>query len=380
MPEKVLLFIDWYLPGFKAGGPVSSCANMIAALRNEFEFFVVTRNTEYCETTPYAEITPNQWVTRAKNEHVMYLSNVELNEKRIAQLIREFEGNIIYINGIYSKYFSIFPLTAAKSNNKNFKIIVASRGMLARSAIEVKQFKKKVFLTLGKTLGWYKGVIFHATNSKEERDIKNVFGRKTLVKVANNISGLKRLPEKSISKTKNHLRLVSIARIAPEKNLLFLLIALKKVQGIVLLDLFGQIYNEKYWEECKTIIAELPKNIKVNYSGMVNPQDVYTTIQKYHFLVLPSLGENFGHVVAESFIAGRPVLISNQTPWKDLKADNSGFDIPISNAGAWTRTIDSISALNQQEYEVFLQGAVAKGNFIANNNQPVDDHRKLFLL
>lgn len=377
---KVLLFIDWYLPGFKAGGPVSSCANMIAALRNEFEFFIVTRNTEYCETVPYPDIQPNQWVTRDVNEHVMYLSNEELTQKRIAQLIREFDGNTIYINGIYSKYFSIFPLKAAKSSKKDFKIIVASRGMLARSAIEVKQFKKKVFLTLGKTLGWYNGVIFHATNSKEERDIKNVFGRKTIVKVANNISGLFSLPEKSISKTSNHLRLVSIARIAPEKNLLFLLIALQKVKGIVLLDLFGQIYNEKYWEECKAIIADLPKNIKVNYMGMVNPDKVGVTIQKYHFLVLPSLGENFGHVVSESFIAGRPVLISNQTPWKDLKAENAGFDLPLNNAGVWARTIDVLSDMSQQEYDVLLKGATTKGNFITNNKQPVDDHRKLFLL
>jgi len=377
---KILLFIDWYLPGFKAGGPVSSCANMIAALRNEFEFFVVTRNTEYCETKPYPEIPANEWLTRDKNEHVMYLSNDALNQKRIAQIVNDFEGNVIYINGIYSKYFSISPLKAAKKSKKNFKIIVASRGMLSRSAIEVKQFKKKVFLTLGKTLGWYKGVIFHATNTKEERDIKNVFGRNTIVKVVNNISGLNRPPEKLISKTTNHLRLVSIARIAPEKNLLFLLIALQKVKGIVLLDLFGQIYNEKYWEECKAAIGGLPKNVKVNYCGLVNPDNVGATIQKYHFLVLPSLGENFGHVVAESFTAGRPVLISNQTPWKDLKAENAGFDLPLSNSGVWTRTIDSLSDLNQLEFDVFAQGAATKGNFIANNNQPVDDHRKLFLL
>jgi glycosyltransferase involved in cell wall biosynthesis len=377
---KILLFIDWYLPGFKAGGPVSSCANMIAALRNEFEFFVVTRNTEYCETTPYPEIPANEWVTRDKNEHVMYLSNDALNQRRVTQLIKEFDGNIIYINGIYSKYFSVFPLKAAKKIKKDFKIIVASRGMLSRSAIEVKQIKKKVFLALGKTFGWYSGVIFHATNVKEEKDIKSVFGPKTMVQIANNISGLSQLPANSISKTTNHLRLVSIARIAPEKNLLFLLRALQKVKGIVLLDLFGQIYNEKYWEECKVVLAALPKNVKVNYCGMVNPDNVGSTIQKYHFLVLPSLGENFGHVVSESFTAGRPVLISNQTPWKDLKAENAGFDLPLINAGVWTRTIDSLSDLNQQEFDVFAQGAATKGNFIANNNQPVDDHRKLFLL
>ncbi|CAN5434615.1 hypothetical protein BH10BAC1_BH10BAC1_14720 [soil metagenome] len=28
--KKVLIFIDWYLPGYKAGGPRQSVANLVA--------------------------------------------------------------------------------------------------------------------------------------------------------------------------------------------------------------------------------------------------------------------------------------------------------------------------------------------------------------
>ncbi|MBI9061941.1 MAG: hypothetical protein JEZ14_08115 [Marinilabiliaceae bacterium] len=48
MPKKkILIFIDWFLPGYKAGGPVRSMANMVEYLMEEYDFFIVTRNTDY---------------------------------------------------------------------------------------------------------------------------------------------------------------------------------------------------------------------------------------------------------------------------------------------------------------------------------------------
>ena len=51
--KKILIFIDWYLPGYKAGGPIQSVANLVANLKEEFEFSIVTRDTDYCEKLPY---------------------------------------------------------------------------------------------------------------------------------------------------------------------------------------------------------------------------------------------------------------------------------------------------------------------------------------
>ena len=50
---KVLVFIDWYLPGYKAGGPVRSLANLVDHLRGRVDFHIVTRNTEYTESTSH---------------------------------------------------------------------------------------------------------------------------------------------------------------------------------------------------------------------------------------------------------------------------------------------------------------------------------------
>ena len=37
------------------------------------------------------------------------------------------------------------------------------------------------------------------------------------------------------------------------------------------------------------------------------------------FLILPTKGENFGHVIAESLSASLPVIISQNTPWRNLQ-------------------------------------------------------------
>ena len=35
--KRILICMDWYEPGFKAGGPIRSVANIVNALKDEFE-------------------------------------------------------------------------------------------------------------------------------------------------------------------------------------------------------------------------------------------------------------------------------------------------------------------------------------------------------
>ena len=79
---KILIFIDWYFPGYKAGGPVRSCFNMIAHLKLHYEFFVVTGNTEYTESIPYSDIKFNHWLMGPNGEKIMYLDKHHQNKNQ----------------------------------------------------------------------------------------------------------------------------------------------------------------------------------------------------------------------------------------------------------------------------------------------------------
>jgi glycosyltransferase involved in cell wall biosynthesis len=45
---------------------------------------------------------------------------------------------------------------------------------------------------------------------------------------------------------------------------------------------------------------------------------VREVFSRYDAFVLPTLGENVGHVIAESLSASCPVICSDETPWTDL--------------------------------------------------------------
>ena len=68
------------------------------------------------------------------------------------------------------------------------------------------------------------------------------------------------------------------------------------------------------------------------YPGSADHEQVPQIIERYDLFFLPTLGENYGHVIAEALTAGTPVLLSDATPWRNLNSHGIGWDIPL-NAG-----------------------------------------------
>ena len=149
--KRVLIFIDWFLPRTLAGGPIRSVANMIDQLDSGFEFLIITTNRDYNSSKPYDYIIPNKWLKHNGYTKIYYFSKESLNIRNLKKLIDETEHDYVYVNVIYSFFFSILPLTLCEKTK-----IIASRGMLSSQAFSVKRFKKKIFLQVAKILGLYK--------------------------------------------------------------------------------------------------------------------------------------------------------------------------------------------------------------------------------
>lgn len=322
---NILITIDWFLPGTKAGGPVRSVVNMIEQL-GVFNFYIITRNTDYCSTQPYADVTSDAWTQFSSNTWVYYFSAAELDKHNMENVINSIDCSVIYINGIYSKWFSRLPLKIAQK--LNLKTVIATRGMLSPHALAVKSFKKHVFLAVQNALKTYKNVHFHVTHADEKADVESVIVDFQDISIIPNLSRTLDQPKpESIPKLTGEVKLIGLGRIAEEKGTLISLNALQHIKGKVCFDLYGTIYDEVYWKKCQQAIDNLPPNIEVNYKGNLDSDQVIQILSQYHFLLLPSKGENYGHAIVESFIANRPVVISKQTPWKDLKAKNIGYDV-----------------------------------------------------
>src|ERR1051326_2221308 len=158
--KKILLFIDWFTPGFRAGGPIASCVNLIDHLRYEFDFFVVTSDKDYMSDVPYKEIERDKWNVLHNGTCVFYFSERNLSKTAMKELIASLPFDKVYLNGIFSKKFTLLPLKLI-SNDKRKNIVVAARGMLAPSALNIKRNKKKIFLLYAKMTGLFSGITFH---------------------------------------------------------------------------------------------------------------------------------------------------------------------------------------------------------------------------
>jgi glycosyltransferase involved in cell wall biosynthesis len=239
---KVLVFIDWFLPGYKAGGPIRSCVNMMNHL-DDHNFYVVCGDRDYMDTKEYEGITFDKWNELSPNINVKYLSLEKQTKETYKDIIEEGQYDHIYINGIYSKRFSILPLQVARKHS--YPITVSVRGMLKDSAIAVKKIKKTLFLRYARYTGLYKNVTFHVTNNLEKIDVEKRISKNVLTIVAPN------LPKKVVfqgnvppKKSVGSLRILSLARIAPEKNLLFALQTLSNIDPDIKVDF--DIYGSKY--------------------------------------------------------------------------------------------------------------------------------------
>ena len=375
MKKKILIFIDWYLPGYKAGGPIRSCANLVSQMSNEFDFFIATRDTDYMDSLPYKTIKNNSWNKLSDGSSVFYISNNALSKSSIKKIIEEVNPEIIYLNSVFSYWFTILPLIVSK---KKYKVILASRGMFASGAMAIKSFKKNIFLFFSKTFCLYSKVIFQASSKEEEQQIANYFPKSKIIVAPNLPRKISNSKTEIVLKSSGEARLLNIARIAPEKNLLFGLEVLKNVKGKVVFDFYGPIYDNQYWDKCKIAFSNLPQNITVTYKGILNSEDIFNKLNDHHFLFLPSRGENFGHIILEAMSAGMPAIISDTTPWRNLQQKNAGWDISLVKPDEFSKVIDKCVEMNNEEYELLSKGTSKLAADYINDEGNINANRLLF--
>jgi glycosyltransferase involved in cell wall biosynthesis len=95
-------------------------------------------------------------------------------------------------------------------------------------------------------------------------------------------------------------------------------------------------------------------------------------------LCLPTQGENFGHVIFEALCAGKPVIISDQTPWLHLQEARAGFDLPLERPDLFEQAIEQAAAWNNEEYQEWSNNASNFASMHLNVQETVNQYKKLF--
>jgi glycosyltransferase involved in cell wall biosynthesis len=98
----------------------------------------------------------------------------------------------------------------------------------------------------------------------------------------------------------------------------------------------------------------------------------------HHLFCLPTQGENFGHAIFEALAAGRPVLISDQTPWRSLAKRKAGWDIPLSDSTGFVNAIETVAAMDLRELNEWCKEAWRYCNDYIQQSDIKEQYRKLF--
>lgn len=379
----ILIFIDHYLPGFKMGGPLTSVINLIAHLDNDFEFKIITSDRDMGDIAPYSNIKTNTWISQGKAK-INYIKSGILKPFLILKLIRQTKSDIIYLNSLLSPVFSIYIVFLNKIGLIDKKIVISPRGETYTEALLFKKNKKQIFIKTALFFNLYKNVCWQAS-SEVEKDfvIKNLKIKPEKIVVAQNLT--QKTTEiyhpKSIDNTAiNSLKIVFLSRISKDKNIEFTFDVLQKISKDIVFDIYGPIEDEFIWKKCQDKILNLPKNITVTYKGAVDKSDVKKVFSEYDLMFLPTFAENFGHVIVEALSVGTTVLLSDNTPWRNLEQQGFGWDISLQDINVFEEAILKTAKLSPNEKYEKRQQIRIDFDKIINNPSILEANKNVFLI
>jgi glycosyltransferase involved in cell wall biosynthesis len=354
MPKiKVLVLYDYFDPAYKAGGPIRSIVNLVKLLEEHLDFYVLAMNQDHDGT--FLKVKADDWITYGKNAHVHYLSPAKRTYSNLRQIILKLQPDTVYINGIYSLLFTVYPLWVLR-NNKKCRIIIAPRGMLQRGALAIKSTKKRLYLVVLKRLLSMNQVLWHVTNEQEASDLKSELLLPKYLQLGNIPSYDTEFIFEKVQKYQP-AKFGTIALISPMKNIHLVIETMKLIKQPLQYTLFGPVKDKEYWQNCQTLINELPAHISFSYKGDLAPTETTFAVAAFDFYIQPSVSENFGHSIFEAFNAGVPVIISDKTPWKNLRAQEAGWDVNLSEPIALQSAIEEALSLDEEHYRRFMEGA-----------------------
>ena len=298
---------------------------------------LVTSDRDLGDSVPYPGLSGK--VVRRGPHEIYYLNRRDPRQwLTLLRWARRNPVDLIYVNSLWSPMFTVLPIVAHRLGLlKSRELLLAPRGELSPGALGIKYTKKRAFLLVWAPL--LRGIdpMWHASTEMEEREVHQVFPwARTVVQ----INGPGDVPRKEIIASGQRARFVFISRVSEKKNLQLGLEAFRLVKSEVEFDIYGPLEDADYWRTCQRLIEELPDNVRATYRGVLRPDQVQETFAQYDGFILPTLGENFGHVIAESLSAGCPVICSQHTPWTGVLNQGGGVALKELDSRVWADEIN----------------------------------------
>lgn len=218
--------------------------------------------------------------------------------------------------------------------------VVSTHGMLSPYAFQHKYFKKLAAWNIYQRRDLARATVVHTTSMQEGKNVKALLPNVhvAIIPWGSAIPDLSQIRISSLNNT-GIKSIVFLGRYHPIKGLALLLESWAAVRDESWkLILVGHDENG-YRKQLEHKAKDLGLFETVEFRGPVHALEKQELLQSASLLVLPSLTENFGLVVAEALAYEVPVITTNATPWSDLVDYSCGWIAEANNVHSLTKAI-----------------------------------------
>jgi glycosyltransferase involved in cell wall biosynthesis len=233
-------------------------------------------------------------------------------------------ADVVHVHGLWLPFYHQ-ALTAARRRKKPHLLSV--HGMLEPGALQFSKWKKRAAMLLYQRKDLHLAPALHATAELELGRIRQ-FGLRQPAVLAPPGVPLPPEPKMTLPAGQDR-RALFIGRISPIKGILTLIDAWAAVRPKGWkLDLAGPD-EAGHLAEVKAKLREQKLEQEVIYHGPAFGEMKEKLLSEASLLMVPSLSENFGIVVAEGLAHHLPVITTTGMPWEVLKQKQCGWWVPV---------------------------------------------------
>lgn len=234
-------------------------------------------------------------------------------------------GAVLHNHGLW-RMANVYPARAARRHRA--PLVFSPHGMMSDAALAFSPRQKALFGALAQRRALAAVTCFHATSPDEAAEIRRFGCRQPVAVIPNGIDlPANGEPARETMRGAAAMRTVLyLGRLHPIKALDRLLAAWARVEATHAawqLRLVGPSEGG-HGEELRALAARLGLQ-RVRFDDGLYGAEKEAAYRAASVLVLPSLSENFGVVVAEALASGTPVIASKGTPWQGLLSERCGW-------------------------------------------------------
>lgn len=230
-------------------------------------------------------------------------------------------GSILHAHGLWLAP-NLYP-AAIRKKNADARFVCSPRGMLGTAALRFSRWKKRLAWETLQKSALARADCLHATARSEHDEIR---ARGLLVPIAVIPNGIDIPDLTGFPQSTGPRQLLALGRLHPKKGLDQLLHAWARLESehkewqLIIVGPSERGYDH----QLRALVAQLGL-VRAQILDAAYGESKLSLLRASDVLVLPTLNENFGVVVAEALAAEVPVISTKGAPWSGLEREKCGW-------------------------------------------------------